>query len=186
MSAEIIEFKAWPKIGRLRRGVTLTEKIDGTNACVIVTEDGRVAAQSRTRLITPEADNFGFARWVEEHKEELAALGPGYHYGEWWGLGIQRTYGLTEKRFSLFSTQRWRDGRAERPACCGVVPLLYEGEFTDRSVTNALEWLSIAGSAAAPGFMKPEGVVVFLHGTSTMAKVLLENDDVPKGLAEAA
>jgi hypothetical protein len=63
------EFKPWPKIARLNRDITITEKIDGTNAAVIVTEEGEVAAQSRTRIITPDADNFGFARWVAEHAE---------------------------------------------------------------------------------------------------------------------
>jgi hypothetical protein len=94
-----IEFKAWPKIARLNRRMIITEKIDGTNAAVIVTEGGQVYAQSRTRLITPgkTTDNFGFAAWVEQNKVFLAErLGPGYHYGEWWGVGIQRGYGLRE------------------------------------------------------------------------------------------
>lgn len=39
----------------------LTEKIDGTNAQVYIADDGRVVAGSRTRWISPEDDNFGFA-----------------------------------------------------------------------------------------------------------------------------
>jgi hypothetical protein len=85
----------------------VTEKLDGTNAQVHITDDGRIFAGSRNRWITPDADNFGFARWVAEHEEELRALGPGSHYGEWWGSGIQRRYGLDEKRFSLFNVGRW-------------------------------------------------------------------------------
>lgn len=94
-------------------------------------------AGSRSRFITPEDDNFGFARWAQAHAEELLPLGPGRHFGEWWGSGIQRGYGLTkgEKRFSLFAVHRWADDRdrvkfpADRPACCGVVPVLYRGLF---------------------------------------------------------
>ena len=68
-----MEFKAWPKIPRLENtNWTITEKIDGTNACIIISNDGtEIAAQSRTRLITPDNDNAGFARWVQENKEDL-------------------------------------------------------------------------------------------------------------------
>ncbi len=55
------EFTAFPKIPRLNREIIVTEKIDGTNAQVVVTEDGEVRAGSRSRWITPEADNFGYA-----------------------------------------------------------------------------------------------------------------------------
>src|SRR5882762_4949927 len=54
-----------------------------------------VYAQSRKRIITPEQDNFGFARWVYDNAETLVHdLGEGLHFGEWWGSGIQRGYGL--------------------------------------------------------------------------------------------
>lgn len=175
----MIEFQAFDKIPRLKRGVIVTEKIDGTNACVIVTEDGQVAAQSRTRLITPGDDNFGFALWVSEHAEELKALGPGHHFGEWWGMGIQRRYGLSEKRFSLFNTARWNDQNPNRPACCGVVPVLAIGDLN--SVDAAVDRLRSAGSVAAPGFMNPEGVVVYHSASRSMFKVTLEKDDEPKG-----
>lgn len=64
-----IEFTPFPKIARLNRTVVVTEKIDGTNAAVGVTEDGVVYAQSRKRVITPEQDNFGFATWVRDKDE---------------------------------------------------------------------------------------------------------------------
>ena len=182
-----ITFEGFPKIGRLRRGITVTEKIDGTNACVIVTEDGEIGFQSRNRLLTPEDDNSGFARWGTEHRDELMTLGPGRHFGEWWGSGIQRRYGLTggDKRFSLFNVDRWRDGRQERPACCGVVPLLYEGDFSDEAINECLEYLWTKGSFAVPGFMNPEGIVVYHRAVRTLFKVTLENDEVSKGEAEA-
>src|SRR5687767_1693749 len=83
-------FTPFPSISRLSRDIVVTEKLDGTNAQIHITQDGRVLAGSRNRWITPEADNFGFARWVAAHEDELRALGPGSHYGEWWGQGIQR------------------------------------------------------------------------------------------------
>ncbi len=175
-------FVAFPKIPRLRRNAIITEKIDGTNAQIVVLEDGRVLAGSRNRWITPEQDNYGFARWVKEHEEELrTGLGVGQHFGEWWGLGIQRGYGLTEKRFSLFNVHRWNDKNPGRPACCGVVPLLAAGMLSDSLVNEALEKLRTGGSVAAPGFLRPEGIVTYFSASKSLHKTLLEGDELPKG-----
>jgi hypothetical protein len=173
-----VEFESFQKIARLKRACVVTEKIDGTNAQVAFTDDGTMYVGSRNRWITPEADNMGFARWCAENRSELEKLGPGRHFGEWWGAGIQRRYGLTEKRFSLFNTSRWN---AENlPACCSVVPVLYSGEFSSGVVDDCLVRLSLSGSAAAPGFMDPEGVVVYMPQAGKLFKVTL-GDDGHKG-----
>lgn len=177
MTVEFIEF---PKMPRLSREIIVTEKIDGTNAQVYIGDDGTMLAGSRTRWITPEADNFGFAAWVRDNAEELAKLGPGSHFGEWWGAGIQRRYGLSEKRFSLFNVDRWGD---ERPACCHVVPVLYRGLFCTTAVDDCLASLQQYGSRAAPDFMNPEGVVVFHLAGRVGFKKTIHKDEVPKGMA---
>lgn len=174
----MIEFEAFPKIPRLNRMCTITEKIDGTNAQIIISDDGEIAAASRSRLITVDNDNFGFARWVEANRSSLIDLGPGRHFGEWWGSGIQRGYGLKEKRFSLFNSARWT-GCA--PACCSVVPVLYSGPFCTDAVNDVVEHLRVFGSSAAEGFMKPEGVIVWHEAARQMFKVTLEKDESPKG-----
>lgn len=174
----MVDFQAFPKIPRLNRDIIVSEKIDGTNACVVVADDlSTVTAQSRTRIITPEADNYGFAAWVAAHADELRELGPGHHFGEWWGAGIQRRYDLTERRFSLFNSFRWAKAR---PACCDVVPVLGYGTGFDR-VDGFVAALRAGGSVAAPGFMNPEGVVVYHTQSGTMFKVLLEGDASHKG-----
>jgi hypothetical protein len=200
---EPIEFKAWPKISRLYRPVTITEKIDGTNAAVGIrevpfeqastsrtgrpvyrTEDGDnkcylVYAQSRSRIIAPGNDNHGFARWVYENASTLVTdLGKGLHFGEWWGQGIQRGYGLTEKRLSLFNTGVWEAKRADfTTPQLDVVPIVSEVEvFSTLAVHAALENLRTFGSFAELGFMQPEGVVIFHHASRQMFKVTLEND----------
>lgn len=173
-------FEAFPSISRLSRECIVTEKLDGTNAQVVVTEDGNVFAGSRTRWITPEEDNYGFARWVKEHEEELrVGLGFGQHFGEWWGSGIQRTYGLKEKRFSLFNVSRWTDD--VRPECCGVVPTLYTGIFDTLQIDNQLYMLRDEGSKAAPGFMKPEGIVIYHVPSRQLFKKTLDKNDEHKG-----
>ncbi len=178
------DFQPFPKIGRLKRGCVVTEKIDGTNACIVI-QNGEMFTQSRKRFIVPGDDNYGFAAWAQEHRDELLTMGEGRHFGEWWGAGIQRRYGLTEKRFSLFDVNRWQDGCAARPACCGVVPILYQGDFDMARINGAMMDLAIMGSSAAPGFMNPEGIVVFHTATGTLFKQTFENDAEGKDRAQA-
>jgi hypothetical protein len=179
---QIHEFKPFEKIARLNREIVITEKIDGTNALVFVSDDGEVLAGSRSRWITLEDDNAGFAKWVKAHEEELrTGLGPGYHYGEWWGSGIGRKYGLKEKRFSLFNVSRWTDD--VRPSCCGIVPKLYRGPFSTEDVASVVATLAANGSVAVPGFMDPEGVVIYHGASGQLFKVTINGDASPKGKA---
>jgi hypothetical protein len=182
--------------------MVVTEKIDGTNAAVIVAEsdkDGRfplngapgacavgadvfVLAQSRKRLIAPGMDNHGFAAWVWDNAGDLAhALGPGVHFGEWWGGGIGRGYGLAkdDKRFSLFNTKRWADTDFDAAGLntVSVVPVLDLHTFDTGTVQECLARLRMLGSYAAPGFMSPEGVVVYHTQGNVLFKATLENDE---------
>lgn len=175
------EFKEFPKIPRLSRNCVITEKIDGTNASITITEEGEFLIGSRTKYITTENDNMGFAKWAIENKEELMKLGVGTHYGEWWGNGIQRGYGLKEKRFSLFNTFRWSDDNI-RPKCCGVVPILFEGIFNTDDINMCITRLKLDGSLAAPGFMRPEGVVIYHSAGNLYFKKTIEKDEEPKSL----
>jgi len=181
------EFRAFPKMARLRRNVIITEKLDGTNAQIYISDDGLdIYAGSRNKWITPQDDNYGFAGWVERNREQLLQLGPGRHFGEWWGNGIQRKYGLAEKRFSLFNTGRWNSHNPP-PACCHVVPVLCGGQLCDGLIDAALHLLREWGSKAAPGFMDPEGIVIYHTASGQLSKITLKNDGVPKGqLQEAA
>jgi hypothetical protein len=193
------EFFGFNKIARLAREMVITEKIDGTNGQIFVGEDGEFLVGSRSRWITPEADNHGFAGWAMAHKEELLGLGPGRHFGEWWGSGINRGYGLPkgEKRFSLFNTVRWcecgeeprrietGDPRIEKyqeclPVCCELVPVLYRGVFSTDRISTELCRLEKEGSMAAPGYRNPEGVVVFHVAGNVGFKITL-GDDGRKG-----
>lgn len=213
------EFVAWPKTARLFRDIVVTEKLDGTNSAIHISAlpdmgDGHyvfdlpaksyslvvdgtryvVSAQSRKRIICPgrTTDNYGFAGWVYENAAELVTiLGEGLHFGEWWGQGIQRGYGLEEKRFSLFNTERWwktdevsglsMEGRATQSDLVGqvdCVPILYAGLFSEAAVWGCVDDLRENGSVAAPGFMNPEGVCIYHTQTRSVFKV---TTDVPAG-----
>ena len=201
-----IEFKEWPKTPRLLRNITITEKIDGTNAAIgivpverglpaedrdpnifatIPTQDGLlgVYAQSRSRLITPgkQTDNYGFAGWVQSNADALVdLLGEGLHYGEWWGNGIQRKYGMSEKWFSLFNTARYAELEEDLDLNLSVVPVLYEGPNDTAAIAAALESLRVNGSVAAPGFMNPEGICVYQAASRQISKVTLDKNDAGK------
>lgn len=173
-----MDFIEFPKMARLSRECIITEKIDGTNAQVYITEDGKIYFGSRTRWITPDNDNYGFAAWGMEHRDELMKLGPGRHFGEWWGSGIQRKYDMKGKQFSLFNVTRWDND--ERPSCCLVVPTLYRGVFDTAAVMECLRGLESSGSKAAPGFMQPEGIVVYHVAAGIGFKKTIDRDEEPK------
>lgn len=185
MAYPIPDFVPFPKIPRHNRGIVITEKIDGTNAGIYVPEDpaAPLLAASRNRWLLPgQADNFDFGMWVATYSDLLRGLGPGTHWGEWYGRGIGRNYGLQERRFALFNTSRWAEGRAPRPSCCGVVPTLYAGDFAKWTQEETLRDLRENGSKAVSGFMKPEGIVIYHTAAKIYTKVTLEKDDAPKSL----
>lgn len=208
-----MEFVPWPSISRLNKEAIYTEKINGTNAAVVIERKGpsedwpfsyeeegvteyvdfngdlyTVGAQSRKRVITPESDNFGFAAWVKKNARDLVeVLGEGRHFGEWWGSGIQDSYGLPkdERRFSLFNVKRWGQyldwgqGHELIPQLY-MVPVLAVETFSTEFAKELVEELREGGSWASPGFMKPEGVVVFHTASQTPYKTFLENDELHK------
>jgi hypothetical protein len=216
-----MEFKPWPKTPRFSRDIVITEKIDGTNAQISIFErtaeivsssvpflsvvgtDGRdycMVAGSRNRWISAQDDNYGFGRWVSDNREELLKLGLGSHFGEWWGAGIQRRYGLSEKRFSLFNTNRWHPdslnggifelitdpitravSHRAGPKCCYVVPTLYRGPLHTMKVDSCIAHLILNGSIAAPGFMDPEGVCIYHTASGQVFKKTCKDDDKAKG-----
>ncbi len=188
------EFAPFKKIPRLSREVVITEKLDGTNAQIYIEhapeprgvyaymdEVGmflNVHAGSRNRWITPENDNFGFAAWVQENGAELVQLGVGHHYGEWWGRGIQRGYGLDERRFSLFNVRKWTYATA--PTCCHVVPFLHTCLFDTAEIDSVADSLRMWGSVAAPGYIHPEGIVIYHTAMNSYFKKTLDDDESGK------
>jgi hypothetical protein len=225
----ILKASDYPKfrpIPRLHRKIVITEKVNGTNGLIEVTEidldtldgpldgigavihtvDGPtylVRAGSRNRWLSPDNDNFGFARWVWDNAVALAALGEGRHYGEWFGKGIQSGYGLDEKRFALFNVNRWYDPREPEYASEGylkefpkartvpniptltVVPVIaaVDGRGLNEWVSMALHTLESEGSFIAPGFKDPEGIVVWHDAAGAYFKATIKGDESPKSKA---
>lgn len=146
-----------------------------------------VCAGSRSRFLaaTKQGDHMGFARWVTEHAEKLIkTLGLGRHYGEWWGQGIQRGYDLKEKRFSLFNVGRWKEEDVTHVPGLHVVPNIgFKGQYLDepgKTFNDALDYLKKWGSLAAPGYMNPEGIVMFHGRSGAMFKKTFDYDEQGK------
>lgn len=168
--------------------------------CLARKDDILIFAGSRNRWLKvgKESDNYGFASWVTEHAVELiVGLGQGRHFGEYMGKGIQVGYGLDHKRFYLFNTSKWakrKDGvylndlrektnnpKLEYcPECCEVVPTLYVGDFDTAVIDASVEGLKNNGSRAVPGYMNPEGIVVYHTAAGQYFKKTIENDEQPK------
>jgi hypothetical protein len=87
-------------------------KLHGTNGGVRVHADGTVVAQSRSRDLSTDEDNAGFAAWVESTRNAWAAFAPaeGFNifFGEWAGKGIQQKDAVTkleDKYFFVFAVE---------------------------------------------------------------------------------
>lgn len=223
------QFKSWGSTPRFHKGLHITEKINGTNAgvsvqgfsyghhvqneipgdAILVVDDEKnveylVRAQSRKRIITPDNDNFGFAKWVWENADGLAnLLGYGYHYGEWYGEGIQGNDLAVQGRWwALFNTWHWGAmPHVERLLDSGIpnithVPILHDeqkhGPADWTTIPKALEILNTRGSRA-DGYMTlpnahkmdfhvegPEGIIVWQRETRQRYKILLKEDDKHK------
>src|SRR5690606_32184658 len=124
--------KAWGKTPRIKGNglpyVIITEKLDGTNACVVIKDGNLMGCQSRNRIITPDSDNYGFATWADT--VDWSGMPDGYHYGEWYGEGIQKNPNCIEgKRFALFKVE-WYTGLL-LPEGVELVPVLYSGQLNE-------------------------------------------------------
>lgn len=176
-----MEFQAWPKIPRhVGFNVIISEKIDGTNACINVGEDLKIqSVQSRTRLIDVHNDNFGFANWVEANKEVLESfLGEGRHYGEWAGPGIQSNpLKLTQKTFFLFNTHRWEDKSRILHPQVSVVPCLYIGTYYEGLFGDVMDKLYKKCYLHQNDEMEPEGIIIYWPQTRTMEKMTYANSE---------
>lgn len=87
-------------------------KLDGTNASVVIKNDKHVTFQSRNVVITPQADNMGFARWAEtvswasvRNESTFSVM---VIHGEWAGSGIQKgcaVQSIGQRGFFVFAIE---------------------------------------------------------------------------------
>ena len=129
-----------------------TVKIHGSNASIVIPlwGDTAIYAHSRNNIITPEKDNAGFARWVEDNREVLTNL-LGEHvsdilgnwdnethvvvYGEWCGQGIQKNVAVNQlpKMFVVFGYRVVYENDLAHPRTYSGSVSRYEDEPLDFS-----------------------------------------------------
>lgn len=129
-----------------------TVKIHGSNASIVIPlwDDREIYAQSRNNIITPERDNAGFARWVEDNRvvltdqlgEHVADILGNWDnethivvYGEWCGQGIQKNVAVNQlpKMFVVFGYRVVYQNDLEHPRTYSGSVSRYEDEPLDFS-----------------------------------------------------
>lgn len=116
--------KALRSTGKSSINYHASVKIHGTNAAVGKTEDGIVWFQSRNRILTPDDDNYDFAKWAV--RKDWDFVNPGtIVYGEWAGEGIQSKVAISQasRKFYIFSTYDHQYGE--------WVPLDFHGDYRE-------------------------------------------------------
>ena len=111
-------------------------------------------------------------------RERAARFRPGRHFGEWYGRGIQRGHGLQDRRFALFN-------RTDGPRSARRAAASFQSSQRERWALTLCRNASkrcVRRKSRRPGFTRPEGIVIYHHASGGMFKVLLENDELPKGV----
>ena len=104
------------RIGTSKRGVVLTEKLDGSNLGFFSTPDGLLIAQRNHAFYLHELEEIkgklykGLYGWLVENGKDLEASlyeGSGV-FGEWIGMG-QLKYTHLDKKFYMFAKARLKN-----------------------------------------------------------------------------
>lgn len=178
-----MKYPSFNKIERLENiYCIISEKIDGTNGLIEINYDS-VKFGSKNRYLESHEDNAGFMNFYSYHKnifintakelneKEIEISGetltkyeeiyPIHIYGEWFGKGIQRGYGLDKKFFMPFNPE-YAELLIEHEVPHIVRPyILYEGKFSEKVATSSMHFLKEEGSYVIPKYMKPEGIVIY-------------------------
>ena len=168
----------------------ISEKVDGTNGLIEINEvfpvgepkEIQIRFGSRNRYITFNNDNADFANFFRHYEarfkdvaadiilKELEVSGetltecqeqyPLRIYGEWFGSGIQRGYGLKDKFFMPFSTF-YAEKLIEYQVPNIVKPnIMYTGKFNKLTADMCMNTLAIHGSGIIKDYKRPEGIVI--------------------------
>ena len=174
------EFKKFQKIKREEMlYVRCSQKINGTN-CHVVFDNGKWLAASKNRYLKKDSDHFGFYRFVEENYIELFnILGPGTHYGEWCGKGIQNGEGLSNRHWVLFSQKyvnilNFTKKNILENHICYKAPIIIQGRPVDFRLKTVKEIENKALNFISRGSFfsdcPAEGIITQIEGESVFYK----------------
>ena len=169
--------KKYVDIGRLKdkyamaftpgEHITITEKIDGANASITVSEDGTLKAFSRRNELTPQSNLQGFYEFVQKLDPTIvsAVLGTRYIlFGEWL---VKHTIKYPEDKMKQFYVFDVWDTTIEQyipweqvkqfAEFIGLktVPLFFDGKFTSWDDVTAF-----VGKTEMGGEPTGEGIVI--------------------------
>ena len=192
----------------------ISEKVDGTNSLIEINEvfpvgepkEIQVRFGSRNRYITFNNDNAGFANFFRHYEarfkdvaadiilKELEVSGetltecqeqyPLRIYGEWFGSGIQRGYGLKDKFFMPFSTF-YAEKLIEYQVPNIIKPnIMYTGKFSQEIADICMQTLT-NGSLVIPEFKRPEGIVIHFPKYNLRLKQTFEGSKWEQNIPKA-
>ena len=165
-----VNYNSFPSIERLENiYCIISEKIDGTNGLIEINETN-VRFGSRNRYVFFNDDNAGFANFFRDYEARFKDAAkdiitdesyPLRIYGEWFGCGIQRNYGLKDKffmPFHLFYSKKLIEYQIPNI----VTPnIMYAGKFSIEVVDACMQQLKLDGSGVVKNYKQPEGIVIF-------------------------
>lgn len=152
--------------------IAVTEKLDGVASSFVIGDGfvtGNKDGEGEDLFVEAITGPKEFFTWVNLNAGDLVdCLADGIYHGVWWGKGLGRGYGVPEQRFALFALDLYdvNDVTSLDNMVDGMshVPVLYWGplkrENDQDPIMDSIRRLQFAGSAAAPGFKPPAGVVV--------------------------
>ena len=165
-----VNYNSFPSIERLENiYCIISEKIDGTNSLIEINETN-VRFGSRNRYISFSDDNAGFANFFKDYEARFEDAAkdittdesyPLRIYGEWFGCGIQRGYGLKDKFFMPFNSF-YSEKLIEYQVPNVIAPnIMYTGKFSMEVVDTCMQQLKLNGSGVVKDYKQPEGIVIF-------------------------
>jgi len=173
-----VEFVKWRSIKRPEKNtIIITEKMDGTNGCIIIKDGIIIGVQSRTKLLSIDDDNYGFFAWCAEHAAHIIdVLGDGRHYGEFCGPGINKNrHDLGQRAFFIFNTFVYPT--IPESAYIKKIDLIYTGKYSDLEIRKASFYINLRGMRF--GYC-PEGFVVFYEAFGGYIKHITRSTDMRK------
>jgi len=128
-------------------------KLHGSCAGIQLFTDGRIVPQSRTRVLDPEDDNMGFARWTVSMYDYFSQVRAranelGYDhvviFGEWSGSGINKGVAISKIDRKILAVFAVQIGGLDTPAKLDINGTSIRKLFPEHDDVFVLPWLGDA------------------------------------------
>lgn len=147
------------KIGAEKVDFVGSVKLHGTNAAIGYSEKHGLWAQSRTRVINPQADNMGFAAYVQTNKDFLTILLK--------AIAADKKVDLST--YGLIVYGEWSGGKVQKGVAISGLPtmfVIFDAYSLLLSPAVSIITMDIADSSVDVDYEKDKGVWHNVHDVS--------------------